>query len=132
MKASKLLLAGLGVALFFATSAFAQGENKGKLSLPESVTVEGKQLPPGNYKVQWEGTGPNVEVKILKGKETVATVPARLVAGQTKTLVDSYGATKQPDGTRVLSAIYFGGKNFNLEILQKSAEATPAAATTTR
>ena len=91
MKASKLLSAGLVVALFFATSAFAQGENKGKLSLPESVTVEGKQLPPGNYKVQWEGTGPNVEVKILKGKETVATVPARLVAGQTKTLVDSYG-----------------------------------------
>jgi hypothetical protein len=73
-----------------------------------------------------------VEAKILKGNETIATVPARLVAGQTKTLVDFYGATKQPDGTRVLSTIYFGGKNFNLEIMQRSAVATPAVATATR
>jgi hypothetical protein len=127
MKALKLSIAILGAALLFSAGAFAQGENKGKLSLPESVTVEGKQLPPGDYKVQWEGTGPNVEVKILKGKETVATAPARVVPQQYKNGVDAFGATKQQDGTRVLSAIYFGGKNFSLEIAQNSAQATSAS-----
>jgi hypothetical protein len=132
MKMSRLLLAVLGAAFLFTTSAFAQNENKGKLSVPETITVEGKQLPPGNYKVEWQGTGPNVEVKILKGKETVVMAPARLVQAQTKTAVDSYGATKQQDGSRVLSAIYFGGKTYSLELGQNSAQGTSAADATTR
>jgi hypothetical protein len=132
MKMSKLSLAILGAAFLFSTSAFAQSANKGKLSVPETITVEGKQLLPGDYKVEWEGTGPNVEVKILKGKETVATVPARLVQEPTKAAVDSYSVTKQQDGSRVLSSIYFGGKNLSLEIGQGSAQATPAADTSTR
>lgn len=126
MKLSRLSLGVFGAALLFSTGAFAQdSNNNGKLSLPEPVTVEGKQLPPGDYKVQWEGAGPNVEVKILKGKETVATAPARIVQEPNKIAVNSYGATRQQDGTRVLSTIYFAGKNFNLEIL-------PAADTAAR
>ncbi len=129
MKLSRLSLAVLGAAFLFSTSAFAQDENKGKLSLPESVTVEGKQLSPGDYKLQWEGSGQNVELKILKGKETVATVPARIVQEPGKNAVNSYSVTKQPDGTRVLSSINFGGKNFSLEIVENSAQATPAVGT---
>jgi hypothetical protein len=132
MKMSRLSLAILGAAFLFSTSAFAQSENKGKLSVPETITVEGKQLPPGDYKVEWDGTGPNVEVKILKGKETVATAPARLVQTQTKAALYSYGVTKQQDGSRALSAIYFGGRNYSLEIGQSSAQATPAADAATR
>jgi hypothetical protein len=125
MKLSKLSLAVFGAALLFSTGAFAQEENKGKLSLPETVTVQGKPLPAGDYKLQWDGAGPSVQLKILKGKETVATVPARIVPEQNKNAVNSYGVTKQQDGTRALSAIYLGGKNFNLEIVQDSAAATP-------
>ena len=132
MKKSRLSLAILGAAFLFSTSAFAQSENKGKLSVPETITVEGKQVPPGDYKVEWEGTGPNVEVKILKGKETVATAPARIVQTQAKAAVNSYGVTKQQDGTRALSSIYFGGKNYSLEIGQSSAQAIPAADAATR
>ena len=132
MKTSRLFLAVLGAALLFSTSAFAQNENKGKLSVPETITVEGKQLPPGDYKVEWGGTGPNVEVKILKGKETVATVPARVVQTQAKATVNSYGVTKQQDGSELLTSIYFEGKNYSLEIGQSSAQTTPAADATTR
>jgi hypothetical protein len=132
MKMSRLSLAILGTAFLFSTSAFAQSENKGKLSVPEKITVEGKQLPPGNYKVEWEGTGPNVEVKILKGKETVATTQARVVPAPTKATADAYAVTKQQDGSRVLSSIYFGGKNFSLEIGQSTAQANPAGDATTR
>jgi hypothetical protein len=132
MKMSRLSLAVLGAAFLFSTSAFAQSENKGKLSVPETITVEGKQLPPGDYKVEWNGTGPNVEVKILKGKETVATAPARVVQAQTKAPLDSHVVTKQQDGSLVLSSIYFGGKTLGLEIVQNSAQGAPAADATTR
>lgn len=127
MKMSRLSFAVLGAALWFATGAFAQQDNKGKLSISEAVAVDGKQLPPGEYKLQWEGAGPNVELKILKGKETVATVPARIVPEPNKSSVNSYGVSKQQDGTRALSAINFGGKNYGLELVVNSAEATPAA-----
>ena len=132
MKLSRLSLEILGAAFLFSTSAFAQSENKGKLSVPETITVEGKQVPPGDYKVEWAGTGPNVEVKILKGKETVATVPARVVMTQAKATVNSYGVTRQQDGSQALSSIYFEGKNYSLEIGQSSAQSTPAADPATR
>ena len=73
---SKSLL--LGLALLLATSAFAAA-NKGSMQLLDPVTVSGKQLPAGDYSVKWDGTGPNVEVNILKGNKVVATTPARLI-----------------------------------------------------
>src|SRR5207237_2599873 len=67
----------LGMALLLATSAFAS--NKGSMNVQENLTVSGKRLSAGDYQLQWEGSGPNVEVNILRGKKVVATVPARLV-----------------------------------------------------
>jgi hypothetical protein len=61
---SKSLLVGL--ALLLATSAFAAAANKGSMQLLDPVTVSGKQLPAGDYSVQWDGSGPNVEVNIMK------------------------------------------------------------------
>ena len=74
-KISKGLL--LGLALLLATSVFAA--NKGSLQVSDPVTVNGKQLGAGDYTVKWEGAGPNVELNILRGKNVVATVPARMV-----------------------------------------------------
>jgi hypothetical protein len=132
MKLWKLSLTLLGAALLFSASAFAQEDNKGKFTLTEAVTLQGKPLPAGDYKLQWEGPGPNVELKILKGKETVATVPARIVPEQNKNAVNSYSLTKQQDGTRALSAIYLSGKNFNLQIVQDSAQTNPPGNTAAR
>ena len=67
----------LGLALLLATSVFAA--NKGSLRVSDPVTVNGKQIAPGDYTVKWEGNGPNVELNILRGKNVVATVPARMV-----------------------------------------------------
>ena len=78
MKASKIskgLL--LGLALLLATSVFAA--NKGSLQVSDPVSVNGKQIAPGDYTVKWEGNGPNVELNILHGNNVVATVPARMV-----------------------------------------------------
>jgi ABC-type molybdate transport system substrate-binding protein len=64
--------------LTLALSAFA-GENKGSFTLPSTAQLEGKSLAAGEYKVRWEGTGPEVQVTVTQGKNTIATLPARLV-----------------------------------------------------
>src|ERR1700758_339603 len=75
MKTSKSLF--LGLALLLATSAFAA--NKGSLSVQEPLTVNGTKIAPGDYKVEWEGTGPNVELSITQGKKLIAKVPAHMI-----------------------------------------------------
>jgi len=127
MKLSKLSITLLGGALLFSVSAFAGGGNKASLHLPEKVTVEGKALDPGNYTVEWEGTGPDVQVHILKGKETVATIPARLVEEAKANSTNAYGSSTGADGTRTLTTIYVGGKKISLEFEQTQASQSSSA-----
>src|ERR1700730_12041806 len=79
MRVSRNLF-GLTVAsLLLGISAFAAPATKGTLKLFDSVSVQGKQLAPGQYTVEWNGEGPNVELSITNGKGAVASVPARVV-----------------------------------------------------
>src|SRR5271167_144548 len=60
----------LGLALLLASSAFAA--TKASLQLSNPVTLNGTTLKAGDYKVQWDGDGPNVEVSFRQGKNVVA------------------------------------------------------------
>ena len=104
----------LGLALLLSASALAA--NKGSLQVGDALTVAGKQLPAGDYTVQWTGSGPAVEVSILKGKTVVATVPARLTNLDQASSYNSAVVTKSSDGARTLSQIRFSGKKYALEI----------------
>jgi hypothetical protein len=106
--------------LLLSGSAFAGNSNKKTLHLYESVTLEGQQLPPGDYRFQWSGTGPDVKVDILKGKETVASVSARIVAVPVSNKVDGYSATAGPDGSHSLKTIFFSGDKYDLEMSDTS------------
>src|SRR5215469_11298373 len=66
-----------GTALMFATTALAA--EKGSLKLFDPTLVNGVQLSPGDYTLQWEGTGNNVQVQIFQGKKVVVTTTAALV-----------------------------------------------------
>jgi len=105
-----------GASLLLAASAFAAGTGKGTLHLYDSVDVQGKQLPPGDYKVEWNGEGPNVELNITEGKKTVASVPAQLVTVAEKNATDGYASKKSDDGKSALTEIFFGGKNYELRL----------------
>jgi len=72
----------MGLALLLASSAFA-ASSKGSLQLNNPVLVNGTTLKPGEYKVQWEGSGPSVELSIMQGKTVLAKVPAHVVELQT-------------------------------------------------
>jgi len=130
MKLSKLSLMLFGSALLFASAALAGDSNKGSLQLFEKVSVEGKELNPGHYTVTWEGSGPDVQVTVLQGKQTVATFPAHLAEQTTKNNEDAYGSAPGTDGARNLTAIYPNGKRFSIEVGQNAASqpsTTPAA-----
>jgi hypothetical protein len=117
VKLSRIILTAFAGTLFLSAGAFAQ--EKAKLSLAENVTVQGKTLKPGNYKLEWEGSGPIVQVSIIKGRDTIATVPATVVTEKDSNVVDAYGTRKAADGGELLEAFYPGGKKFALQLAPK-------------
>lgn len=123
MKFSKLSLSILAGSLALASAAFAGPANKGKLHLAETVTVEGKQLKPGDYTVAWDGEGSDVKLNITRGHDTV-TIPAKADAG-TEHVRDGYGTKIEADGSKTLTVIFVGGKKYQLAADQ-SAAATSA------
>jgi hypothetical protein len=118
-KISKGLL--LGLALLLATSVFAA--NKGSLQVSDPVTINGKQIPAGEYTVKWDGAGPNVEINILRGKNVVATVPARMIDLNQSPDRDSAVTVLNDDGHKSLSEIRFSGKKYALAVGSESAKA---------
>ena len=129
MKGSRNLVTLVGASLLLAASAFAAGTGKGTLHLFESVEVQGKQLPPGDYKVEWNGEGPNVELNITSGRQTVASVPALVVTVSEKNRTDGYASKQSNDGKNALTEIFFGGKNYELRVGdQASAEPSHSGA----
>ncbi len=105
------MLAGLG--LMVTTSTFAA--NKGSLQIMSPAMVGRTQLSAGDYTVQWDGTGPDVQVTIKKDKKVKATVPAKLVpldrsSGQDEAVIDTSSAI------RSLVEIRFSGKRYELRI----------------
>ncbi len=108
----------LGLALLLASSAFAG--TKVSLLLSSPVTVNGATLKPGDYKVQWEGTGPNVELSFLQGKNVVAKAPAHVVELQTPSPQDVALTIKNDSGPNSLVGLRFQGRKFELDLAEAS------------
>ena len=129
MRISKLPVLLFGAALLLSSSAFAAEANKGTLQLTDKVTVEGKPLNSGKYTVEWNGTGPAVQVTILQGKQTVATFSAHLTEQPTPNPGDAYGTIAGADGSRTLTTFYPAHKRFALELDQNGAAGQQPTAT---
>jgi len=104
----------LGCALLLASSAFAA--SKADMTLLNPATVNGTQLKAGDYKLQWDGTGPNVELTILQGKKVLAKVPAKLVDLQAPAQNNAAVLKKGDNGTSALAGARFAGKKYALEL----------------
>jgi hypothetical protein len=66
------------IAMLSPLSVFARDKNQHSVDIPTAVQVGGTQLKPGNYKVTWQGAGPDTQVTFVRDGKTVATVPATL------------------------------------------------------
>lgn len=116
---------GLIGALLLAGTAFAAaGTNSGNLHLETAVTVQGKQLKSGEYRVQWNATGDTVQLNITNEKKMVTTVTAHVVAVPSKNDGDGH-VTRDENGSNTLTRIFFRGKNYELH-LEDQVATTPA------
>jgi len=104
----------MGLALLLASSAFAA--TKGSLQLSNPVLVNGTTLKPGEYKVQWEGSGPNVELSIMQGKKVLAKASAHIVELQSPSANDAAVTQKNDSGPNSLSGVRFQGKKIALDL----------------
>lgn len=82
MKSLKYGALVLVAALSLSLGAFAKDKNEAKFTLSNSAQIGSTQLQAGEYKATWEGSGNDVQVKILRGKDVVANTSAKLVDKQ--------------------------------------------------
>jgi|SRR5271168_2739695 len=121
MKFSKVSIMLVCATFAFSSGALAGEINKGKLHLVEKLDVGGKTINPGEYKVEWTGSGTAVQVSLVQGKQTIATFPAHVTEEGSPNKSDAYGSSAKMEGSRSLTAIYIGGTRTTLELAPKEA-----------
>jgi hypothetical protein len=109
-----------GIAMLFATTALAA--EKGSMKLFDPTLVNGVQLLPGDYTLQWEGTGNNVQVQILQGKKVVATTAAALVQLKAPASRNMTSTRSALNNARALTEVEFRGKGVALAISNNAPE----------
>lgn len=95
------------IAMCVSLSAFAKDKNEGKFTLSSPAQVGSTQLQPGDYKATWDGSGSEVQVKILRGKEVVATTSAKLVQNQQPAPYSAVTLSTPTNGTATVNELTF-------------------------
>jgi hypothetical protein len=103
----KRLLFSAAILALVSVPAFA-AKNQKTVNFPEAVNLGSTQLPAGDYKVTWTGTGSNAQVTLIekdKFKATPTTVAAKVV----ETSADHTGYTVDRQGdANVLQTLQLG------------------------
>jgi len=92
--------------LAFGGSAYAR-DNARSVEIFDAVQIGTTELKPGNYKVEWQGTGPAVEVSFLRNGKTVLTVPGMLKTNDDQVTQDAIVTEATGTGTSTLTEIDF-------------------------
>ncbi len=95
------------LALLFPLGALARN-NAHSVQIFDVVQIGSTQLKPGNYKVEWQGTGPAVQVSFQQNGKTVVTVPATLKTNDDQVTQDSIMTEATSADTTELKEIDFG------------------------
>ena len=94
--------------LGFGGSAYAARNNAHSVEISDAVQIGGTKLKPGNYKVEWQGTGPAVQVSFQQNGKTVVTVPGTLMTNDDQVTQDAIMTEATGAGTSTLKEIDFG------------------------
>ena len=88
-------------------SAYAARNNAHSVDISHVVQIGGTTLNPGNYKVEWQGTGPAVQVSFQQSGKTVVTVPGTLKTNDDQITQDAIVTEATGAGTSTLKEIDF-------------------------
>lgn len=119
------------VALLLSVSAWAANPapstGRASLELQSAVNVAGTQLQTGKYRVEWTGTGEQVEVKIYRGNKEVVSTHARLLKDDTG--YDHLSYTSGGKGAPVITGMSFAKQKcaLRLDTAPDSSDAQRAA-----
>jgi hypothetical protein len=113
-RAGRITYALMSFAMLLATTACTA--NRGSLYVPSPIMAKETQLPAGEYTVQWEGAGPDVELKIKLRNRVKATVPAKVIPLDQPLVEDEAVLGSDDDEGRRLLGIRFSGKKFFLQV----------------
>ena len=95
------------LALLFPLGALARN-NAHSVQILDVLQIGSTQLKPGNYKVEWQGTGPAVQVSFQQNGKTVVTMPATLKTNDDQVTQDAIMTEATSADTTELKEIDFG------------------------
>ncbi len=100
--------------------ALAGDYTKRSIDLYDAVQVGNTQLRAGNYKVEWQGDGPAVQVNFLRNGKNVATAPATLQMNDKDVNQDDVVIDKISANTKALKEIDFSHQKEALVFAQSA------------
>lgn len=95
-------LLGLGI------SARAARNNAHSVEISNAVQIGGTKLKPGDYKVQWQGIGPAVQVSFQQNGKTVVTASGTLKTNDDQVTQDAIVTESTGAAASTLREIDFG------------------------
>jgi hypothetical protein len=107
-------------AMVFSFSAFAKDKTVHSVTIGDPVTVGTTHLKPGDYKVEWHGSTPAVQVDFLQNGKTVATAPAKLETNDSNVVQDEVVTDRTNSKSRTLKEIDFAHQKEALVFTQSA------------
>jgi hypothetical protein len=106
--------------LLFPLGAWARNKSH-SVEIPYVVQVGGTRVTAGDYKVEWQGTGPAVEVSFSQNGKTVVTVPGTLKTNDDQVTQNAIVTEATSADTTTLKEIDFGRQKEALVFEQNQA-----------
>jgi hypothetical protein len=91
-----------------ASAALAAQRQSIRMDVDQAVTLAGKAIPAGSYKLSWQGDGDAVKVRVAQGRKVVAEADGRVMEAPNKAAEDSL-VWQQGGNGAVLSKVLLRG-----------------------
>ncbi len=99
----------VALAMVLTASLWAAAANSRTLSIRTAVKLNGAEITPGFYVMEWVSHSPEATVTFKRNGQVVATAAGKWVERDTKALSDSVVYSNNSDGTHTLKELRFGG-----------------------
>ena len=101
----------LSLGLTLAAGISASAKEARTIDFEHAVVLQGKKVPVGWYKVEWQTHSPEATVQFSHGRKLVATTGGRVELRDKPATCDSVLYETAPDGSMTLLEIRFAGSN---------------------
>jgi len=97
------------MAILLTAGLWAAAANSRTLAFRTAVSLNGAEMKPGFYVVEWVSHSPEATVTFKRNGQMVATAPGKWVDREMKSPADAVVYTNNPDGTHTLQELRFAG-----------------------